>query len=1028
MTEEPEKEEETPEESKPPVLSEEEETEETEVIEEEESSWEEIWMPSGNIIRNPSDAMISLYTSRPALIEKFDDILAGRIGLTDWEGNEVLAPLGSFAVKPGLTLWACDRRHTGQSCFIYALGIYYTLFGEDPYLNNRKSITVSKAVHIRQASKAAFEAAGIRNEPGAYFRTAGHSLIVLGYDDEGIDVIQGNVGGTGFICISQYTWEEFNAAILLSGTTYIEVVYQPSDAYFNEAYPLDEAEEETEQGESDSFAARSVKGSSSFIYDEDMFISDPQTLNPEIAKTAMALSSMVKRPDDIRNAFIQMGIEEDDILIETESDSFTLAYEPLLDSEERAYDLYLIAVKGSDPSQWFSEYETASEGYHPGFYAQADVIEEKLNEFIAEHTQENAKRIFLFTGYDSGGSAANIIAERFSASEDNDRVFAYTFGAPPVTKLTKEQDEARGYDSSLGNIFNFINPDDFAVRYMELLEGYDRNGQTVFLTKQNDNAVWMNFENRFETVNAKPYEYVSSEDLNNALSLLSYDNETEYKTAFENTLKMLEAEEPYTAEALLQQTGAQADVLNEIFVKEMTSDHDPTGKLTEVRTKLDELLAMMNDAQNADEKAAEALMKKAEELKRYLNQGNARVTDDFAHLSKQLYAMNNELNNLSPSLFTYLSLFVSTDRSPAELINDAHKENTYHLWISSMYYGDYGWYGYQDQIRLPDFKAFGIRSIGAYCFANTQCKGSLNLNGIRAVGEYAFEGSTYTSLQVNADMEMLGDGAFGNMKSLNRVYMPVDLAYTWDGRQNCNPFRGDTQIRELIYIPGEGTEMKPAQKEVNPDSLLETIAKENLQKITYAEGITSVSAYMTDRAMPQMKALTEVILPDTLETIGAHAFGGYPLKAVFVPDSLKEIASDAFEGNQDLILYGHDNECAKQFVTDQKLEYVNLPADEIVISLEERLIEIEEGQQAKLKVNLSEKAIEKGIVVTSADPAVAAVDETGMIIAKQPGMALISVSFGSIQDTCLVFVPGETNEKEGGRTQKRLSLISTAHR
>jgi hypothetical protein len=185
---------------------------------------------------------------------------------------------------------------------------------------------------------------------------------------------------------------------------------------------------------------------------------------------------------------------------------------------------------------------------------------------------------------------------------------------------------------------------------------------------------------------------------------------------------------------------------------------------------------------------------------------------------------------------------------------------------------------------------------------------------------------------------------------------------------------------------------------------------------------------MTDRAMPQMKALTEVILPDTLETIGAHAFGGYPLKAVYVPDSLKEIASDAFEGNKDLILYSHDNECAKQFTADQKLEYVNLPADEIVISLEERLIEIEEGQQAKLKVNLSEEAIEKGIVVTSADPAVAAVDETGMIIAKQPGMALISVSFGSIQDTCLVFVPGETNEKEGGRTQKRLSLISTAHR
>ena len=89
---------------------------------------------------------------------------------------------------------------------------------------------------------------------------------------------------------------------------------------------------------------------------------------------------------------------------------------------------------------------------------------------------------------------SNIIAQRFSDSEDNDRVFAYTFGAAPVSKLSKEEDEIHGIDSSLNNIFNFINPDDFAVRYMELLEGYDRNGQTVFLTKQNDNAVWMNFE------------------------------------------------------------------------------------------------------------------------------------------------------------------------------------------------------------------------------------------------------------------------------------------------------------------------------------------------------------------------------------------------------------------------------------------------------------------------------------------------------------------------------------------------------
>ena len=119
----------------------------------------------------------------------------------------------------------------GTSCYIYANGVYYTLFGEvtgggEPGENSE----MLELTGSRSPSYERFKAWGVRQGVGALVRASGHSMIVLDYDEESITVLDGNSDGRGRVSICARSWEKF------AKYYYVSYIIQPKDAYYSELY------------------------------------------------------------------------------------------------------------------------------------------------------------------------------------------------------------------------------------------------------------------------------------------------------------------------------------------------------------------------------------------------------------------------------------------------------------------------------------------------------------------------------------------------------------------------------------------------------------------------------------------------------------------------------------------------------------------------------------------------------------------------------------------------------------------------
>ena len=119
----------------------------------------------------------------------------------------------------------------GTSCYIYANGVYYTLFGEvtsggEPGENSE----MLELTGSRSPSYERFKAWGVRQGVGALVRASGHSMIVLDYDEESITVLDGNSDGRGRVSICTRSWEKF------AKYYYVSYIIQPKDAYYSELY------------------------------------------------------------------------------------------------------------------------------------------------------------------------------------------------------------------------------------------------------------------------------------------------------------------------------------------------------------------------------------------------------------------------------------------------------------------------------------------------------------------------------------------------------------------------------------------------------------------------------------------------------------------------------------------------------------------------------------------------------------------------------------------------------------------------
>lgn len=998
--------------------------EEPEAVIEEASSWQEVWMPPGHIISSYEDTAGSDWTSRPALAEKLDSVFRGNIGLTDWEHNEVIAPLGSHAVEPGLDLWACGRIHTGQSCFIYALGIYYTLFGEDPYLYRDHSVIVEGLSGKTELSKEILENAGLRNEPGAYLRTIGHSLIILSYDEEGIDVVQGNVGGDGFICISQYTWEEFNAAIMLGGGTSIEVVFQPTDTYFNRFYPLTA---EYVKGETDSFETEFIEADNSFFFDADWLLKDETKLNPEIAKLTLGLVSADHK--ELPSVYEQMGFDSDKIILHTgkesedqNSVSYSFAGKMIIDSEEHPYELIFVTVTSRDDiSAYLDTFKDSENTPRDSFFEQAEQLKKELDEFTAGVSEQDAEKIYVITGNGAGGSAANILAAKLTheiqTDETNrDAVYAYTFGALPVSPLSYEEDSEHGYDAELANIFNFVNPNDPAIRLPDSLCGYQTNGKTIVLNHGKDDPVYLNFRNRFRDENSKAYRPLSPDY--ESLALLSGE---EKQKLLGETAGLLREERSFASmyDLLTVLYGDAFDLLNKDFLngllEEIQNGYEAgaIAKLDAAETALNELIEDMDSPDGDEAESEETVQAELNGLRMVLDlKDYIREKEDLTEAAVRLEKTIAAVKSLSAVRLKYFRLFVSQECRMSGLFNDTHDLSTYRLWINSMYYGDHGWQSYDGKGTLPDFAARGILTIGESCFAGTKMSGTVNLERVHAAGKEAFRGSQFESLIIGPLFKELAGGCFADMGQLKEITMPADTVFIPGSGKALMPFAGDTAVTEITYTGGREEQTEEEQAETNGSWRPEQTATATVRKVSYGEGVRAIPASDPSEKNEAETLRTEVVIPSTLERIGAHAFDHWNIRDIYIPESVTSIDATAFENNPDLTVYVHKDSYAEQFAQDHGLETVSLEKAPERITLNRRAFRMKEGEDVKPGVKADPGKISDALKYASSDESVVKADEGGTLTAVSSGFALITVSFNDRSDSCLVRVVKDVTQQE----------------
>ena len=125
-----------------------------------------------------------------------------------------------------------NEDNVGTSCWIYANGVYYTLFGE--CTGNGTAGANSEKLDLSGSQNKNFTYEnfitwGVRPEPGALIRTrCGHSLVILDYDTEGITILDGNGNGKGLVAIRQMKWDhqDFRAKYIIQPTQmYFDILY-----------------------------------------------------------------------------------------------------------------------------------------------------------------------------------------------------------------------------------------------------------------------------------------------------------------------------------------------------------------------------------------------------------------------------------------------------------------------------------------------------------------------------------------------------------------------------------------------------------------------------------------------------------------------------------------------------------------------------------------------------------------------------------------------------------------------------------
>ena len=163
-----------------------------------------------------------------------------------------------------------------------------------------------------------------------------------------------------------------------------------------------------------------------------------------------------------------------------ENSPFTLASKKV-NYNGNAKDVIYVIIEGSAGKKgWQGNMKMASSGnyyneldYHYTFNASAKDIKKQLDSYISEHKIK--KPLVVVTGHSRGAAAGNILATDITGNSNYEKVYAYLFATPNVTKSPNK---------NLKNVINVCNELDFvayipfSAEFANYSWGFLKNGVT----------------------------------------------------------------------------------------------------------------------------------------------------------------------------------------------------------------------------------------------------------------------------------------------------------------------------------------------------------------------------------------------------------------------------------------------------------------------------------------------------------------------------------------------------------------------
>ena len=185
------------------------------------------------------------YTASPALARKLNDIFDGTAEIVFSDGactEAVNTALGEAAVPAGYTRYVPISRNgrsmSGESCFIYASGVYAYLFGDYPGWDDMRW----HSTEYTEYNTLTYEVCKALDVTcGTYVRAWTHSFIILSYDKSGLTVLNANYNTaslrSGTVSLMRMSWAEATGSPAFGQG--LEHIVIPDADYYAKLYPVD---------------------------------------------------------------------------------------------------------------------------------------------------------------------------------------------------------------------------------------------------------------------------------------------------------------------------------------------------------------------------------------------------------------------------------------------------------------------------------------------------------------------------------------------------------------------------------------------------------------------------------------------------------------------------------------------------------------------------------------------------------------------------------------------------------------------